>query len=938
MDGADRPLTTISAKGDPAQLTTSLSYSRAGLVVTSTSSPAPTATGTVVDVQTFAPSGGLVSLSRQGQTLLTRQVDSYGRVASESRPENLMRTFTYDAFDELIGVATQTASNSVTETASLVWNRNGALSKAIDGAQHSTSNSYDRLGRLQSIVNGLGTTSYTYQTGTFLPATISGPASKISNSYDLAGRLVAMSVTDATGRDPAGSRTFEYSALGDITSATLAKPGSPSQTTTLAYDSLRRRVSEMNTQNSIAVNYSYGTSSAVVTLNQGSNTITLERDFDKLRRPLSLQVSGQATAQWQYANGAPASISYFNGTSLSYGYDAIGRIVSETVTRGSIGLTAITRAFGSDNLPHEYTLSIKSTPAVTNLFQTDNSGRLIAEQANAPGLAGLQVSFQNSDVSALLNQNATIYTLDGASNWLARLGLQPLTTTIDGANRYASLNGQDVQNINGGGIQSISAQQFSWDGLNQLTRASNSSNARLWQFDAFGRQIGETDSQGNTRETIWEGNSPLAVLSGGNLTLHAGFAREDIVALATSTGTVSALYHGPDESVFALADGSGNLQQEYSYSGFGNPQVWDASGSVTTSAPASPYLFQGSFYWPDQGLSRMGVRDYSSSLGRFISPDPIGLAGGMNLFAFVDGRPLSQIDPSGTSGQAAQNSTAGIGTLVAGTINGLFQRPPDSGGFGLTNGGYIHFGAGTSGPFEELAGGFGDTVLHGEHSLPVRGLALVGYVAAVIPATVENLGVLAWNGIVGGLHTVKDSLAASLRSDSSTIGLGIAAQGVLRGGTMIMVNALPLMLMQSGSNPVNAEIEAEEAAEAEALYARPSDYRVGMRETVWRMNADSKGRVFDPSTGVQIDPNYPWQMGHLPGYELRKLQDFARVMGLGRGQFRDMFNNPIYYRPELPQMNANHAAEAAFGENYYLQDFLDGTLPANPIPLLRFRF
>ena len=40
-------------------------------------------------------------------------------------------------------------------------------------------------------------------------------------------------------------------------------------------------------------------------------------------------------------------------------------------------------------------------------------------------------------------------------------------------------------------------------------------------------------------------------------------------------------------------------------------------------------------------------RFYDPELGRYISADPIGLAGGMNLYAYVQGNPVNAVDPRG---------------------------------------------------------------------------------------------------------------------------------------------------------------------------------------------------------------------------------------------------------------------------------------------------
>ncbi len=56
---------------------------------------------------------------------------------------------------------------------------------------------------------------------------------------------------------------------------------------------------------------------------------------------------------------------------------------------------------------------------------------------------------------------------------------------------------------------------------------------------------------------------------------------------------------------------------------------------------------QGLLGNPETGLYWMRARHYSPELGRFLQPDPIGVAGDINLYAYANNNPLRWYDPWG---------------------------------------------------------------------------------------------------------------------------------------------------------------------------------------------------------------------------------------------------------------------------------------------------
>jgi len=103
-----------------------------------------------------------------------------------------------------------------------------------------------------------------------------------------------------------------------------------------------------------------------------------------------------------------------------------------------------------------------------------------------------------------------------------------------------------------------------------------------------------------------------------------------------------------------VVDATGTVKYSFSYDEFGNTTATNRTGGgdpayLPTLCQLLTYV--GAYGVRNEtaatGMFLMGQRWYDSTIGRFISQDPIGFQGGLNLYSYAAGNPISRIDPSG---------------------------------------------------------------------------------------------------------------------------------------------------------------------------------------------------------------------------------------------------------------------------------------------------
>ncbi|MFP3515126.1 RHS repeat-associated core domain-containing protein [Pseudomonas sp. SIMBA_077] len=194
---------------------------------------------------------------------------------------------------------------------------------------------------------------------------------------------------------------------------------------------------------------------------------------------------------------------------------------------------------------------------------------------------------------------------------------------------------------------------YRYDSQQRLTSITLPDGSRVtYRYDAFGRRIAK-DYGGTTTQFIWQGER-----------LIAESAQQK--GLRGISHYSSYLYEPGTFKPLALLQGKGDNAQVYHYQldHLGTPQeltshhgqiVWSAHyrayGNVLkldTAAVTNPLRFQGQYYDEESGLHYNRHRYYNPNTGRYLTPDPIKLAGGLNSYQYVP-NPTGWVDPLGLS-------------------------------------------------------------------------------------------------------------------------------------------------------------------------------------------------------------------------------------------------------------------------------------------------
>jgi RHS repeat-associated protein len=217
-------------------------------------------------------------------------------------------------------------------------------------------------------------------------------------------------------------------------------------------------------------------------------------------------------------------------------------------------------------------------------------------------------------------------------------------------NRLVKFNGDSlVYDADGNLVKRIRAgseiQRLQWNSLGELVAAWNSgSDSVSFAYDAFGRRTRKWTASA-TVGYVHDGENVVAEAdgSGNRVVEYTNFPGIDNPHSMRRGGAGGSVYYFAAErpgTIVGLIDASGALVAQYTFDLWGKEIA--ASGSVINSV-----RFAARELDSETGLYFNRARYYDPALGRFVSEDPIGLSGGLNLYAYAANEPVGSRDPMG---------------------------------------------------------------------------------------------------------------------------------------------------------------------------------------------------------------------------------------------------------------------------------------------------
>ena len=589
--------------------------------------------------------------------------DGAGNVRSVTDPLNHTTTATYNTQGQLL----TTTDPAKTATATVTYDR-GEPDSTTDALGRTTRYFRDAVGRVVIVTAPDGSSTQTVFSSTNLVLkTIDAHGNATVYTYDPNGNL--KSVTDAR-QEKSGtpqSTSYVYDPADRISTRTDPLGNTDSYT----YDAAGRMATHTDRNGKVTA-YGYDTAGRLSTVGYGRTGTAPAYSYESTLTDAYDDTTGRLSTVTDSTTGAGV---------LTYGYDALDRVISEQASNGTVSygydeagnLTTLTPNVGAKTV-YAYSptgrLATVTQGSQQAVYTYDTDDRVSSETlpngvvaTPTYDIAGQLSSLTYAKGSTTLGN--LVYTYDAAgrvnsvTGTLAAVSLPAPETgeTYDAANRLTAVGSTTYTYDNAGNLTSDGATSYTWNSRGQLI-ATTGINPSTLTYDPAGR-LATSTAGGVTTTYRYSDQQQIgqSQSNGATLSYLVGPGIDNVISATDNTGATADYLRDPLGSTLALTDTTGAITSTYSYDPFGKTtsSTGDTNPMRYTALPSGPGL--------PSGLQYNRARFYSPGQHRFISQDPIGFSGGTgDLYQYANADPVDNTDPSGEFVQLL--AACGIGGLI----------------------------------------------------------------------------------------------------------------------------------------------------------------------------------------------------------------------------------------------------------------------------------
>lgn len=575
------------------------------------------------------------------------QYDAQGNLKQMADPLLHAVNFQFDARNRLKEITDP--ANGFTRQA---YDGLDQLTQLTDPGNIATAYSYNGFGDLlQEVSADRGTTTYTYDSAGNLKTVLDARGVKQSYTWDALNRPAKRTHTTVTGVPGAIQLTWSYdtgaNGIGQLTGMT-----DESGSTGFSYDAHGRLLSKTqtakiasgragNTINYIqTLRYQYDSFGRIsqTTYPSGTQIVT---SYGADGRPSEIRINGDVLLNSisYHPFGEPESWVWGNGQVYTRSFDLDGRLSTHPAGNDTRTLTY--------DPASRITQTTDTNPLYNRSYDYDALDRLTSQSDN-DGFKLWAYDANSNRTAAQFGGTAYPYTIAAASNRLTNVAGPVAKSYTYNAAGYPLSDGTATFTWNAAGklaatVKGGKTHTYKYNALDQRIIKNGPLSPRfLFFYDPAGQLIGEYQDNAATttpaddwlvrQETIWLGDIPVGVITKPTATseiqvhyIHADHLNTPRV-IVDQTNTI--VWRWENMHAFGA-----NFPDE-------DP---DSNGQLFEYHPRFP----GQYFDKETGLHYNYFRYYEPETGRYISPDPIGLMGGMNVWGYVGQNPLDYIDHLG---------------------------------------------------------------------------------------------------------------------------------------------------------------------------------------------------------------------------------------------------------------------------------------------------